>query len=163
MYNACNSIFTKGMNMPALQVREFPSSLYDELKECAARNHRSIAQQTIIAVEEMLMSKSCSEVEKSSQRNFGSFCSTDRESAIQAFSGFGMIDFNESFTARATRAEKRRQLFEEFNDIRWKESSLSTKDIVTMSREGRDELSNRDQSTPNAFRSEDGLHRKVSL
>ena len=28
--------------------------LYDELKEYAARNHRSIAQQTIIAVEEML-------------------------------------------------------------------------------------------------------------
>ena len=28
--------------------------LYDELKEYASRNHRSIAQQTIIAVEEML-------------------------------------------------------------------------------------------------------------
>ena len=40
--------------MPALQVRDFPATLYDELKECAARNHRSIAQQTIIAVEEML-------------------------------------------------------------------------------------------------------------
>ena len=35
--------------MPALQVRDFPATLYDELKECAARNHRSIAQQTIIA------------------------------------------------------------------------------------------------------------------
>ena len=40
--------------MPALQVRDFPATLYDELKECAARNHRSIAQQTIIAVEGML-------------------------------------------------------------------------------------------------------------
>ena len=40
--------------MPALQVRDFPATLYDELKEYAARNHRSIAQQTIIAVEEML-------------------------------------------------------------------------------------------------------------
>ena len=37
--------------MPALQVRDFPATLYDELKEYAARNHRSIAQQTIIAVE----------------------------------------------------------------------------------------------------------------
>ena len=30
--------------MPALQVRDFPATLYDELKEYAARNHRSIAQ-----------------------------------------------------------------------------------------------------------------------
>ncbi len=40
--------------MPALQVRDFPQDLYDELKECAATEHRSLAQQTVHAVEEML-------------------------------------------------------------------------------------------------------------
>jgi hypothetical protein len=37
--------------MPALQVRDFPQELYDELRDFAARNHRSIAQQTIACVE----------------------------------------------------------------------------------------------------------------
>lgn len=40
--------------MPALQVRDFPEELYEELRNCATRNHRSIAQQTIEAVELML-------------------------------------------------------------------------------------------------------------
>lgn len=40
--------------MPALQVRDFPEELYEELREYAVRNHRSIAQQTIEAVELML-------------------------------------------------------------------------------------------------------------
>lgn len=31
--------------MPALQVRDFPEDLYEELKKCAEREHRSIAQQ----------------------------------------------------------------------------------------------------------------------
>lgn len=36
--------------MPALQVRDFPPELYEKLRESAARDHRSIAQQTIVAV-----------------------------------------------------------------------------------------------------------------
>ncbi len=40
--------------MPALQVRDFPDDLYDELREYATRNHRSIAQQTIACVEDEL-------------------------------------------------------------------------------------------------------------
>ena len=40
--------------MPALQVRDFPDALYDALKESAARNHRSIAQQTTAFIEEGL-------------------------------------------------------------------------------------------------------------
>lgn len=40
--------------MPALQVRDFPDSLYTRLKERAESEHRSIAQQTIVAVEQML-------------------------------------------------------------------------------------------------------------
>ena len=40
--------------MPALQVRDFPEDLYEKLKEVAAREHRSVAQQTIVAVEAMV-------------------------------------------------------------------------------------------------------------
>lgn len=43
--------------MPALQVRDFPDELYAQLKECADNEHRSIAQQTIVAVEEMLRAR----------------------------------------------------------------------------------------------------------
>lgn len=40
--------------MPALQVRDFPQGLYQELKDYSALNYRSIAQQTIYAVEQMI-------------------------------------------------------------------------------------------------------------
>ena len=40
--------------MPALQVRDFPDDLYEQLKTYAASQHRSVAQQTIVAVEQML-------------------------------------------------------------------------------------------------------------
>lgn len=40
--------------MPALQVRDFPEELYRQLKACADREHRSITQQTIVAVEDMV-------------------------------------------------------------------------------------------------------------
>lgn len=40
--------------MPALQVRDFPDDLYEQLKERAREEHRSIAQQTIVCVEDYL-------------------------------------------------------------------------------------------------------------
>lgn len=40
--------------MPALQVRDFPEHLYEELRICAQREYRSIAQQTIVAVQDYL-------------------------------------------------------------------------------------------------------------
>ena len=40
----------KGADMPALQVRDFPDELYVELKACAEREHRSVAQQMIVAL-----------------------------------------------------------------------------------------------------------------
>ena len=40
--------------MPALQVRDFPDDLYEQLRALSARNHRSIAQQTIACVEQFL-------------------------------------------------------------------------------------------------------------
>ena len=47
--------------MPALQVRNFPEELYDELREKARRENRSIAQQTIVAVHSYLFGPIASE------------------------------------------------------------------------------------------------------
>lgn len=40
--------------MPALQVRDCPQELYDELHACAEEEHRSISQQMLVALEEYL-------------------------------------------------------------------------------------------------------------
>ena len=40
--------------MPALQVREFPEELYEELRIFAAAHYRNMAQQTVAAVEQMI-------------------------------------------------------------------------------------------------------------
>lgn len=40
--------------MTALQVRDFPTELYEELRAYASANHRSMAQQTIAAVAQMI-------------------------------------------------------------------------------------------------------------
>lgn len=44
--------------MPALQVRDLPADLYEKLRERARQEHRSVAQQTIVAIECFLDVKS---------------------------------------------------------------------------------------------------------
>lgn len=44
--------------MPALQVRDFPDDLYEELRVFSALHHRSMAQQTIAAVEAVIREES---------------------------------------------------------------------------------------------------------
>ena len=44
--------------MPALQVRDFPDDLYEELRVFSALHHRSMAQQTIAAVEAAIREES---------------------------------------------------------------------------------------------------------
>ena len=43
--------------MPALQVRDFPDELYEELRLCAQQEYRSITQQTVVAVKDYLRRK----------------------------------------------------------------------------------------------------------
>ena len=57
--------------MPALQVRDFPDDLYEQLKAYAASQHRSIAQQTIVAVEQML--------EAADAQHYWEMCIRDRQ------------------------------------------------------------------------------------
>lgn len=134
--------------MPALQVRDFPAALYGELKECAASNHRSIAQQTIIAIEEML---SAASVVSSDWRQSDLVppSSYSEEEGFSFSAGKNVIGRNEGYSAREARQAKRRRLFAEFDKICWKDSTFSTDDIVAMVREGRDELSDRDGSVSN--------------
>ena len=40
--------------MPPLQVKDFPPSLYERLRQCAREENRSISQQTITIVEDYL-------------------------------------------------------------------------------------------------------------
>lgn len=44
----------KGDTMPALQVRDCPAPLYEELRQCAAEQDRSIAQQTLYVLRRYL-------------------------------------------------------------------------------------------------------------
>ncbi|MEC4273053.1 argininosuccinate lyase [Adlercreutzia sp. R25] len=129
--------------MPALQVRDFPATLYDQLKECAARNHRSIAQQTIIAVEEMLAASIALDTESvpSRERDFSTAEGLGRRCG--AFEKSGYIGRCETDEAREARRGKRQQILKRFDEIPWKGPKPSTDEIVALVREGRDELSDR--------------------
>lgn len=124
--------------MPALQVRDFPATLYDELKRYAAANHRSIAQQTIIAVEEMLATQSF--LEEEGRRVNRSACKS-RVEIGEAVSIPGLTD--QTSSSKARRVERRKRLFKDFDEIAWTGPEPSTEDIVQMVREGRDHLSDR--------------------
>lgn len=77
--------------MPALQVRDFPEDLYEKLKEVAAREHRSVAQQTIVAVEAMVLGE-CAHAKGEPRRSL-------------------YLDFDTE-AKRAARIKKRQELFE---------------------------------------------------
>ena len=124
--------------MPALQVRDFPATLYDELKRYAAANHRSVAQQTIIAVEEMLATQSI--LEEEGRRVHGSACRPMVETEDAAPIP-GLTD--QISSSKARRVERRKQLFRDFDEIAWRGPEPSAEDIVQMVREGRDYLSER--------------------
>jgi hypothetical protein len=49
MYIVC-----RGEIMPLLQVRDFPADIYEEIKFEAKRQHRTIAQQTVVLIKDGL-------------------------------------------------------------------------------------------------------------
>lgn len=53
--------------MPALQVRDFPDDLYQQLKTSAKREHRSLAQQATSLIERGLSLVECNPVQESLQ------------------------------------------------------------------------------------------------
>lgn len=83
--------------MPALQVRDFPDDLYEDLKRYAASQHRSVAQQTIVAVEQMLANANASHY-------------WDGETLHRMVRSSRLID-SDTEAARAERIKKRKELF----------------------------------------------------
>ena len=57
MYAACSNIAYMEDAMPLLQVRDFPEDLYEKLARIAETDHRSIAQETIVLLRDILGQK----------------------------------------------------------------------------------------------------------
>ena len=111
--------------MPALQVRDFPEDLYEKLKVLAAREHRSVAQQTIVAVEAMVSGET-----KAAESD------TCHHQALY-------LDFDTE-AKRAARIKKRQELFENTKMLTEKNPQmreLSADDIVKTIRDAREERS----------------------
>lgn len=117
--------------MPALQVRDFPQELYDQLKESAVEDHRSIAQQTVYAVEEMLRMRNIRFIEPRYLKSVFNDAETNG-------------DFEDIDEERQKRIEKRRKLFAEIHELA-KELPKDLPDPVEMVRQGREEQDQRDE------------------
>lgn len=109
--------------MPALQVRDFPDELYEQLKAYAASQHRSVAQQTIVAVEQMLAHPEASHY-WSGERLYR---------AVRP-----QFDFDTE-EERAARIEKRKRLFAEIKKLPKVEVPADFPDAVELIRQGREE------------------------
>ncbi len=110
--------------MPALQVRDFPEDLYEKLKVLAAREHRSVAQQTIVAVEAMVSGEGASA--DSDRRHHALYLDFDTEAK------------------RTARIKKRQELFERTEAITKRNPQLrelSADDIVKTIHDAREERS----------------------
>lgn len=115
--------------MPALQVREFPDDIYEELKAAAAREHRSIAQQTIICVERFLREASARERKI---ENEGCWHRVTPHSSYQQ---------DESTREREARIAKRQEIFRRIDalpKLDLPNGALGPVDIIRGMREERD-------------------------
>lgn len=104
--------------MPALQVRDFPEDTYQRLKAYAASQHRSIAQQTIVAVNRML----------------------DEADAAE-HPDLKIVKAERKAETAEERIARRRALFESFRQTK---PNKNLPDPVAILRECRDELDIRD-------------------
>lgn len=113
--------------MPALQVRDFPDDLYEKLKIHAADNNRSIAQQTIVAVKEMMSAENNSRIEQPSSNG---------EALLQSFNF-------DTEAKRVARIKRKKAIFAEMRRIEWQGMKPAGEDIVKLVREGHEK---RDES-----------------
>ncbi len=111
--------------MPALQVRNFPVDLYERLRECAERDHRSIAQQTIIAVERMITA--------TDQRLNESNAAPERSEQSARPRSF------DTAGERANRIRRREEAFARMDEIRWSDPVPTDEEIVATVHDGRNE------------------------
>lgn len=132
--------------MPALQVRDFPDELYAQLKECADNEHRSIAQQTIVAVEEMLRARAAA-----AEQREGDSAPVDaaRQDALvdrvanavasRTVHAPSYLDFSTE-SERQARIQKRKEIFAHIDRMNADRTTPppSTEQIVQWVREDRD-------------------------
>lgn len=125
--------------MPALQVREFPEDLYDRLRASAERGRRSIAQQTIVAVEQMLAREAATGASVNSEPGW------EDAALSRAWPSFGGPGYcrPDADCGRDVRIAKRERLFRESDGLRWSGDDPSAEEIVRMVREGRDDRAGR--------------------
>lgn len=115
--------------MPALQVREFPDDLYEKLKMMAASEHRSIAQQTIVAVEQM--------IDRCNGDSHGRKGRCDEDGARSGRSGDALGYDSES--ERVRRIEKRKKIFADLDTTEWGGVPPDSDEIVRTIHEERDQ------------------------
>lgn len=113
--------------MTALQVRDFPDDLYEQLKAYAASQHRSIAQQTIVAVEQMLATSNATHY-------------WDGELLYRVVRPHPDFDTEEE---RAARIEKRKKLFAEIEKLPKVDVPANFPDTAELIRQGHEERDNR--------------------
>lgn len=133
--------------MPALQVRDFPDALYDQLKASAKEDHRSISQQTVAAVEQFLALR-----QRESDRDAVSVfeippnvrAASERVRSVDPFNPFlgtGLeIEPEEVIEARK---EKRRRLRKHIAELseKWQGPMPTAEEVAQMIREDRDRRS----------------------
>lgn len=136
--------------MPALQVRDFPDELYVQLKECADNEHRSIAQQTIVAVEEMLRARA-----SAAERREGGSAPAGVEAqdaladrvadavASRTMRTPSCLDFSTE-AERQARIQKRKEIFARIDRMNAERTTPppSAEQVVQWVREGREEHTN---------------------
>ena len=134
--------------MPALQVREFPDDLYEELRAYAAKNHRSIAQQTVACVENELKRAKAFTAWAGSGKVEGEDdivipenvrAAAARAHFVDPFRWFSDLGVEPEEEVEARREKRRRLLrrIDEFNE-KYDLSAISMEETVRMIREDRD-------------------------
>ena len=131
--------------MPALQVRDFPQELYDELRDYAERNHRSIAQQTIACVEsEIRRSKAIADSGSQDGSASIAISPTIHEAAMRArvvdpfgWTGVFQVEDEEAREVRRAKWEELRKLFADVVE-RWNGPVPTCGELAQAVREGQD-------------------------
>jgi len=135
--------------MPALQVRDFPQELYDELREYAAQNHRSIAQQTIACVENEIRRNKATAGQDGASDSLGDPADIPippavREAAARArdvgaygWAGVFRVETEQEREDRRMRWQELRGRFADLAKL-WNGPAPSCADIAQMVHDGRD-------------------------
>ncbi|MDR1082491.1 MAG: hypothetical protein LBL27_01310 [Coriobacteriales bacterium] len=87
--------------MPALQVRDFPANLYEELRARAKRESRSISQQTIVAIREHLATPQGQAVGFPARTEGGEWRRARRKALFEEIDRMPKIDIPSNFPSPA--------------------------------------------------------------